>query len=58
MLSDVQEKIILAERNGLLEQIKNRDEVIEFLLDALEDEHMGSRAIYSKEISEEWNLYY
>lgn len=58
MLSDVQEKIILAERNMLLEQIENRDQVIEFLLDALEDEHMDMRAAYSKEIFEKWDLQY
>ena len=58
MLSDVQEKILMNERKELLNQLKARDEVIEFLLNALEDEHMGMRGEYSKEISEKWNLYY
>lgn len=58
MLNDVQEKILITERKELLEQLKIRDEVIDFLLDALEDEHMGMRAEYSEEISEKWNLYY
>lgn len=58
MLSDVQEKILIAERKKMLDEIKQRDSVIEFLLDALEDEHMGMRAAYSKEISEKWELYY
>ena len=58
MLSDIQEKILINERKKLLNQIKNRDEAIEFLLDALEEEHMGSRAVYSKSISEKWDLYY
>ena len=58
MLSDVQEKILINERKELLNQLKARDEAIDFLLDALESEHMGLRAAYSKEISEKLNLYY
>lgn len=58
MLSDVQEKILINERKELLNQIKSRDEVIDFLLDALESEHMGLRAIYNKEIFVKWDLQY
>lgn len=58
MLNDVQEKILLNERKNLLNQIKARDEVIDFLLDALEDEHMGSRVVYNKEIFAKWDLQY
>ena len=58
MLSDVQEKILLNERKELLHQIKQRDEVIDFLLDALESEHMGLRAAYNKEIFAKWDLQY
>lgn len=36
MLNDVQEKILINERKELLKQIKARDEIIDFLLDALE----------------------
>ena len=58
MLNDVQEKILLNERKELLHQIKQRDEVIDFLLDVLESEHMGLRAAYNKEIFEKWDLQY
>lgn len=58
MLNDIQEKILINERKKLLEQIKARDEVIDFLLDALEAEHMGSRAFYNKEIFVRWDLEY
>lgn len=58
MLNDVQEKILLNERKELLNQIKARDEVIDFLLDELESEHMGSRAVYNKEIFKKWDLQY
>ena len=58
MLNDVQEKILLNERKELLNQIKARDEVIDFLLDALESEHMGSKAFYTKEIFAKWDLQY
>lgn len=58
MLNDVQEKILLNERKELLNQIKARDEVIDFLLDELESEHMGSRAVYNKEIFKKWDLKY
>lgn len=58
MLSDVQEKILISERKSLLDQIKVRDEVIDFLLDALEEEHMGSRGACSKEILTRWGLQY
>ena len=53
-----QEKILLNERKELLYQIKTRDEVIDFLLDALEAEHMGSRAFYNGEIFTKWDLEY
>ncbi len=58
MLSDVQEKILINERQKILEEIKVRDEVIDFLLDSLEEEHMGSRVFYSEEIFKKWNLDY
>lgn len=58
MLNDVQEKILLNERKELLNQIKARDEVIDFLLDALEDEHIGARAFYNREIFTKWDLQY
>lgn len=58
MLSDVQKKILINKRKELLEQIKVRDEVIDFLLDALEEEHMGSREVYNREIFVRWNLEY
>lgn len=58
MLNDVQEKILINERRKLFEQIKARDEVIDFLLDALEVEHMGSRAFYNEEILTQWGLEY
>lgn len=58
MLNDIQEKILINERKELLNQIKARDEVIDFLLDALEDEHMGSRTFYNKEIFAKWDLQY
>lgn len=56
--SDIQKKILINERKELLNQIKARDEVIDFLLDALEDEHIGSRAVYNKEIFAKWDLQY
>ena len=58
MLNDVQEKILLNERKKLLDQIKARDEVIDFLLDVLESEHMGSRFFYSGKIFAQWDLEY
>lgn len=58
MLNDVQEKILINERKNLLEQVKVRDEVIDFLLDALEEEHMGSRGACSEEILTQWGLQY
>lgn len=58
MLSDIQEKILINERKKLLEELKVRDDVIDFLLDALEEEHSDSRAIYSKKIFENWNIQY
>lgn len=58
MLNDVQEKILINERKNLLNQIKVRDEVIDFLLDALEEEHMGSRAACVEEILIQWGLEY
>lgn len=57
MLNDVQEKILINEKN-LLEQIKVRDEVINYLLDVLEEEHMGSRGTSSEEILIQWGLQY
>ena len=57
MLNDVQEKILINEKN-LLEQIKVRDEVIDYLLDVLEEEHMGSRGTCSEEILIQWGLQY
>lgn len=57
MLNDVQENILINEKN-LLEQIKVRDEIIDYLLDALEEEHMGSRGICSEEILIQWGLQY
>ena len=58
MLNNIQEKILINERKELLNQIKARDEVIDFLLDALESEHMGLRAVYNKEIFVKWDLQY
>lgn len=58
MLNDVQEKILINERKKLLEQIKARDEIIDFLLDALEAEHMGSRVFYNGKIFAQWDLEY
>ena len=58
MLNDVQEKILIAERKQLLNQIEVRDEVITFLLDALEEKHMGARAFYNGKIFAQWNLEY
>ena len=58
MLNDIQEKILINERKELLDQIKVRDEVIDFLLDALEEEHMGSRGVYNEKILTQWGLDY
>lgn len=58
MLSDVQEKILINKRKELLNQLKTRDEVINLLLGALEYEHMGMREVYSRVISDKWDLYY
>lgn len=58
MLNDVQEKILVNERKKLLKQIKARDEIIDFLLDALEEEHMDSMKVYIREIFERWGLQY
>ena len=58
MLNDVQEKILINEKRKLFGQIKARDEVIDFLLDALEAEHMGSRAFYNEKILTQWGLEY
>ena len=58
MLNDVQEKILINERKKLLEQIKTRDEIIDFLLDALEAERIDSRGFYSEKIFARWNLEY
>lgn len=57
MLNDVQEKTLINEKN-LLEQIKVRDEVIDYLLNVLEEEHMGSRGTCSEEILIQWGLQY
>ena len=58
MLNDVQEKILINERKELLKQIKARDEIIDFLLDALEEEHMDSMGVYIREIFERRGLQY
>ena len=58
MVDDIQEKILLNERKELLNQIKQRDEVINFLLDTLESEHVGLRAVYNREIFVKWDLKY
>lgn len=57
MLNDVQKRILINEKN-LLEQIKIRDEVIDYLLDVLEEEHVGSRGTCSEEILIQWGLQY
>lgn len=60
MLSDVQQKILISNRKELLKQIMIRDEVIDFLLAALEAEaeYRGLRKVYSEKIFEGWGLDY
>lgn len=58
MLNDMQEKILLNERKELLNQLKQRDEVIEWLIDALEEEHMDSGFKARAYIFANWDLQY
>lgn len=58
MLSDIQEKILLIERKKLLEQISQRDEIIEWLIDQLEEEHSGERGKIRAYIFANWDLQY
>ena len=44
----VSQKNFIQERKYLLSCIKERDSIIDLLLDAIEEEHIGSRSIYSK----------
>lgn len=58
MLNDIQEKILLNERKELLNQIKQRDEVVEWLIDQLEKEHSGWRGKARAYIFANWDLQY
>ncbi len=54
----MQNNIILEERNKLIIENKKYQEIIDMLLDALEDEHMGLRAEYIKQIYERYRIKY
>ena len=40
---------------ALRRQKEYYQEIIEYLLDALEEEHMGSRAVYTRQLKKEFN---
>ena len=54
----VSQKNLIQERKYLLCCIKERDSIIDWLLDAIEEEHIGSRSIYSKIIFDKYNIQY
>lgn len=54
----VSQKNLIQERKYLLSCIKERDSIIDLLLDAIEEEHIGSRSIYSKIIFDKYNIQY
>ena len=50
-------KVLIRKNKELLKEIRNRDEIIEYLLDTL-DKNRGIKDKYVKEIAEKYNVYY
>ena len=54
----VSQKNLIQERKYLLSCIKERDSIIDLLLDAIEEEHIDTRSMYYKIIFYKYKIQY